>query len=51
MAKAAIIYVVGVVMLEERDRELIRKKNKTSHLVDPSGLPSRIDVGLSDRVD
>lgn len=50
VAKAAIIYVVGVVMLEERDRELTRKRNKSAHLVAPSGLPFRIDVGLSDQV-
>ncbi len=51
MAKAAIIYVVGVVVLEERDKELIRNRNKNAYLVDPSGLPFRIEVGLSDQVD
>lgn len=48
--KAAIIYVVGVVMLEERDRELTGERNKSAHLVAPSGLSFRIDVGLSDEV-
>lgn len=51
MAKAAIIYVVGTVMLEEKDRELERTKNGDAYLIPPSGLPFKIGVGLSDKVD
>lgn len=51
VVKAAIIYVVGTVMLEEKDRELTRQTIGSEHLVAPSGLPFRISVGLSDRVD
>lgn len=50
MAKAAIVYVFGVVMSEEKDRELTRKKNKNAHLLAPSGLPFKVDVGLSNQV-
>jgi hypothetical protein len=45
MAKAAIIYVAGVVMIEERKRESERK--------DPiaPGLSFRVGLGLSDEID
>jgi hypothetical protein len=51
VAKAAIIYVIGTVMLEEKDRELARQQNGDAHLVAPSGLSFTISMGLSDQVD
>lgn len=50
MAKAAIIYVVGVVMLEEQQREVERQTSESKNSVAP-GLPFRIGFGLSDQSD
>ena len=50
MAKAAIIYVAGVVMIEEQERELEYQKLGGENLIAP-GLPFRIGSGLSDEVD
>ena len=50
MAKAAIVYVVGVVMIEEQQRELERQNSEGKNCIAP-GLPSRIGFGLSDEVD
>ena len=51
VAKAAIIYVIGTVMVEERYRELTRQKDGRADLVAPSGLDFKVDVGLSDQID
>jgi tetratricopeptide (TPR) repeat protein len=50
MAKAAIIYVAGVVMLEEQQREVERQTSESKNSIAP-GLPFRIGFGLSDELD
>lgn len=50
MAKAAIIYLVGIVKIEEQQRELKRQNSKDKNLT-ATGLPFRIGFGLSDEVD
>lgn len=50
MAKAAIIYLVGIVMIEEQQRELNRQNSEDKNRIAP-GLPFRIGFGLSDEVD
>jgi hypothetical protein len=50
MAKAAVIYLVGIVMIEEQQRELKRQNSEDKNRVAP-GLPFKIGFGLSDEVD
>jgi tetratricopeptide (TPR) repeat protein len=48
--KAAIIYLVGVVIIEEKDRDSLRKQNGEEGTV-AEGLPYELGVGLSDECD
>jgi hypothetical protein len=48
--KAAIIYLVGVVITEEKDRDSLRKQNGEEGTV-AEGLPYELGVGLSDECD
>lgn len=50
MAKAAIIYIAGVVMLEEQQREVERQTSENKNSTAPY-LPFRIGFGLSDELD
>lgn len=50
MTKAAVIYLVGVVMIEEKRRDAERQNDGSEGLVAP-GMPFRVGYGLSDEID
>jgi hypothetical protein len=50
MAKAAVIYLVGAVMVEEKRRELECRNNGDENRVVP-GMSYEMDYGLSDKLD
>jgi tetratricopeptide (TPR) repeat protein len=51
VAKAAIIYIIGTIMVEENHKETHRQEDGTIDLVAPAGLNFNIGTGLSDHVD
>lgn len=50
IAKATIIYLVGVVMIEENQRDAKRKEDKNEQKV-CEGMPFALNIGLSDECD